>query len=626
MEISEPTTAPGLKRFMSWRRLPLAAQLVLLGIVVSLIWLLTARIAANRALYEEHAQNTALDQLHQAEVTGTRVLTHVTAMAAAHRAYLMTADRAFHERYEQGQRAFGADISGIQNLIIRDPRVHTDAEQLVTLIRNWDRQVSSALSDAAANGGWERLRDGTAGADSLLTGAVMLDTFRTVHQQMMRELREDVIQLQADTETAAALDEWESFLLRAGAVMVFALFLTILLRLVGRSLNQVVVAAEALDAGRYEDARLPNMHRAPNLEVARLARAFDRLAHSIQEREGQLQDDIEKLKELERLKADFVSTVSHELRTPLTSMRGALGLMLGGVGGELTPKGRDLLRIALTNTERLIRLINDILDIEKMDAGHVAIRRDRLRLRPVIEATLASLEGLSRDADVRLQMLEVADIEIFGDADRLTQVFTNLISNAVKFSPKQGAVEISATIERGTVRIGVRDHGAGIPPEFASRIFGRFQQAESAESRRTGGTGLGLSIAKAITELHTGRIGFQSSEGGGTEFYVELPVAPSPTDELDARPGVLIVEDDQSLRDVLCALLEPFARPLLRRLRENPRQRGLTRGSRAARAPGDDVTRHASRSSFDYFGVAELLGGTPNPERVIRPHVSTPRR
>jgi signal transduction histidine kinase len=396
----------------------------------------------------------------------------------------------------------------------------------------------------------------------VILGVAMTDEFRGVHTRMMRSLREDVIRLQAESETEAALDEWESFLLRAAAVAIFALLLTMLLRLVSRSLQQVVRAAQALDAGRYEDARLPNAHRAPNEEMASLARTFDRLAQSIEFREGQLQDDIEQLKELERLKADFVSTVSHELRTPLTSMRGALGLLLSGAGGDLSPKGRDLLRIALTNTDRLIRLINDILDIEKIDAGHVQIRRDRLRLRPIIESTVAGLEGLARDADVRLEVGDCVDVELFGDADRLTQVFTNLISNAVKFSPKGAAVELSGTLVEGTVCVSVRDHGPGIPPEFASRIFGRFQQAESAELRRSGGTGLGLSISKAITEMHAGRIGFQSAEGGGTEFFVELPVAPSPTGELDARPGVLIVEDDDTMRDVLSALLEPFSRPI----------------------------------------------------------------
>jgi len=559
VDFSEPATGPVLKRFRSWRRLPLTYQLILIGIIVGVTWVLTARLAADRVTEKQRDLNVLRDQLHQAEVSGARVLTDVMTMAAAHRGHVMTEEPRYLEKYEQGRRGFGIDIGGMQPIMAREPRVRADAERLIALVAKWDREIVGALGDRFRSQGTTR---GVPSQENLILDVALTDEFRAVHTQMMRSLREEVIRLEAESETEAALDEWESFLLRAAAVAIFALLLTMLLRLVSQSLQQVVRAAEALDAGRYEDARLPNAHRAPNQEMASLARTFDRLAHSIEQREGQLQDDIVQLKELERLKADFVSTVSHELRTPLTSMRGALGLLLSGAGGELSPKGRDLLRIALTNTDRLIRLINDILDIEKIDAGHVQMRRDRLRLRPIVESTMAGLEGLARDAEVRLEVGECADVEIFGDADRLTQVFTNLISNAVKFSPKGAAVELSGEIIDGSVRVGVRDHGPGIPPEFASRIFGRFQQAESAALRRSGGTGLGLSISKAITEMHAGRIGFQSAEGGGTEFYVELPVAPSPTGELDARPGVLIVEDDDSMRDVLCALLEPFSRPI----------------------------------------------------------------
>ncbi len=561
MDLSEPAVGPVPARVKSWRRLPLATQLILIGVVVGLTWLLTARLAADRVAEKQRALNELRDQLHQAEVSAARVLTDVTAMAAAHRGHLMTAQPRYLEQYEQARRTLGMDLGAMQSIMARNARIREDTERLRTLVDTWEREIDRALGVERQGGGSPRRGPSTT-QDTLLIGSTMLDEFRTVHAQMMRALREEVIRIDAEAETEAALDEWESFLLRAAAVAIFALLLAMLLRLVSQSLQQVVRAAEALDAGRYANARLPNAHRAPNEEMARLARTFDRLAHSIELREGQLQDDIVQLKELERLKADFVSTVSHELRTPLTSLRGALGLMLGGVGGEPTPKGRDLLRIALTNTDRLIRLINDILDIEKIEAGHVEIRRDRLRLVPLIEMTVAGLEGLARDAEVRLEIGGIADVELLGDADRLTQVFTNLISNAVKFSPKGAAVEISGTVIDGSVRVRVRDHGPGIPPEFASRIFGRFQQAESAESRRRGGTGLGLSISKAITEMHGGRIGFRGADGGGTEFYVEVPIAPHPTGAMDARPGVLIVEDDASMRDVLCALLEPFARPI----------------------------------------------------------------
>lgn len=230
-----------------------------------------------------------------------------------------------------------------------------------------------------------------------------------------------------------------------------------------------------------------------------------------------------RLTELERLKRDFVSTVSHELRTPLTSMRGALGLITGGTVGALPPKVDELLRIASTNTERLIRLVNDILDVEKIDAGHLEMRREAVSIAGVLTQTVAGLESLARDAAVTLRVAADADDAVVGDPDRLVQVFTNLVSNAIRHSPTGAAVEIATVRGPGIVRITVRDHGPGIPPEFAPRLFGRFEQAGAVEARPQGGTGLGLNIARSLVERHAGRIGYEDAPGGGTTFWVELP-------------------------------------------------------------------------------------------------------
>ena len=391
----------------------------------------------------------------------------------------------------------------------------------------------------------------------------MLDTARALHADILREIRGRALELEQQRETAQAEDELQSFLILAAAVLAFLFIGTLLLRFVARELARVISAAEALDAGEYERARLPEAHLASNREMVQLSTAFRRVAASIATREQQLQEDIERLQELERLKTDFVSTVSHELRTPLTSMRGALGLILGGKVGEIPGRGRELLTIAMNNTERLIRLINDMLDIEKMDAGHVTVRHDRVRIRPVVEASIAGIEGFARDADVRLELTTDDDAEIVCDTDRLVQVLTNLMSNAVKFSPKGAAVELRITRTGDTVTVGVRDHGPGISEEFRQRIFGRFQQDGGAESRQSGGTGLGLNIAKSIIELHAGRIGFEPAAGGGTLFWFSLPVATARVASPDdVRHCVLVVEDDPSMRNVLTAQLEAFARPV----------------------------------------------------------------
>lgn len=541
----------------------LAAQLAVIGTLVGSAWFVTARWATEVSQAEARARQERVDRLHLAEVAAMRMLASLTSMAAAHRGFIIEPSEDEALRYEGARRSFESDATIVAEQLAGDLGIARRLQRLRVSLALYDDEVARQDFELRRRAGYAAFAPGTQGNRRVQRGMELLDAMRAEHARVLRQVRERLTEVRAEVETEAARTEWEGFLIRAAAVAIFILVLTLLMRLLGRALTQVVTAAEALEGGRYEAARLPNFHKAPNYEIGRLALTFDRLAQSIATRERQLQDDIEKLKELERLKADFVSTVSHELRTPLTSMRGALGLLLGGAGGELSPKGRELLRIALTNTDRLIRLINDILDIEKIDAGHVQIRRDRLALRPLLETTLSGLDGYAREAGVTLSLGEVGDLELLGDSDRLIQVFTNLVSNAVKFTPKDGAVDVSAVEDGDNVRILVRDHGPGIPKEFASRIFGRFQQAGGAESRRSGGTGLGLSIAKAITEMHGGRIGFEApAEGEGTVFYVELPIAPPATSDADARPRVMIVEDDDSMRAVMSALIEPYAQPV----------------------------------------------------------------
>lgn len=561
MDLNEPLTGPaGTTRAPWWRRLSLTAQLASIGVLVAVAWFFTARLATEAQREETRRLAEQLDRIHLAEVATVRLQSSLNAMAAAQRGFVILAEEEQRTRYESAVRAFRSDMTVVQEQMRSDLAVQIRLQRIHSRAERYTSEVALPNFALAAAQGVRAFAPGTPGAARVKLGFTLMEEVRFEHALMLRDVRESSTQLEAEIELQAASDEWESFLIRAAAVAIFLLALTLIMRLLSRSLSQVVRAAEALDAGRYDEARLPNYLRAPNAEMSRLGLTFDRLAISIATRERQLQDDIEKLKELERLKADFVSTVSHELRTPLTSMRGALGLLLGGAGGDLSPKGRELLRIALTNTDRLIRLINDILDIEKMDAGHVQIRRDRLKLRPLLETTLAGLDGFAREAGVSLVLDDVPDIDLVGDSDRLIQVFTNLVSNAVKFSPKEQAVEVTARFEGDEfVKVCVRDHGPGIPAEFASRIFGRFQQAGGAASRRSGGTGLGLSIAKAITELHGGRIGFENAEGGGSVFGVELPVAPAPEGNEDERPVVLIVEDDDSMRTVMATLFEPYA-------------------------------------------------------------------
>lgn len=235
--------------------------------------------------------------------------------------------------------------------------------------------------------------------------------------------------------------------------------------------------------------------------------------------------DIQERKRVEQMKNDFVSVVSHELRTPLTSIRGSLGLIAGGVAGELPEKAQMLVEIAAKNCERLVRLINDILDVEKIESGTMGFRFAALELMPLVEQAVEVNRAYAEELGVELRIVEPVDgARVWADADRVLQVMTNLLSNAAKFSPRGETVEIAARRgEAGTLRVAVTDHGPGIPPEFQPLVFERFAQADSSSTRQKGGTGLGLSISKAIAERHGGRVSFESEPGVATTFTFELP-------------------------------------------------------------------------------------------------------
>ncbi|MCA9563450.1 MAG: response regulator, partial [Myxococcales bacterium] len=269
--------------------------------------------------------------------------------------------------------------------------------------------------------------------------------------------------------------------------------------------------------------------------------------------------DIGEQQQARRIQNEFVSIVSHELRTPLTSVQGTLKLCLAGAAGELPPRAANLLGVASNNCDRLIRLINDILDVQKIDADRMPFDRQSLDLRSVVLQTVESLRGFAESYGIEFG-LEVGDSAaiVVGDPDRLIQVLTNLVSNAIKHSPADSSVKITLTTRGDWFRLVVSDLGPGIPEEFRSRVFEKFAQADSSDTRRLGGTGLGLSIAKSLVERHDGRIGFECPDGGGTKFFVDLPRADSTEflADLSSVPRVLVCEDDRVASTRLKRLLE----------------------------------------------------------------------
>jgi signal transduction histidine kinase/DNA-binding response OmpR family regulator len=280
--------------------------------------------------------------------------------------------------------------------------------------------------------------------------------------------------------------------------------------------------------------------------------------------------DISRLREVDRMKEEFVSIVSHELRTPLTSIRGSIQLVVGDSGSVPDPEHRTLLQIALNNCERLVRIINDILDVSKIESGNLTLHKKAVNVAELVRQSLEVVQSPARNANVLLEAKLPADLRpVMVDQDRIIQALVNLLSNAVKFAPSGSTVTVTAVGSAQIVTITVSDQGEGIAPENLSRLFRKFQQVDSSSSRRKGGTGLGLAITKALVEQHGGRIVVDSELTKGTRFSFTLPTA-TPEEAASIAPvaanrdgsaslsvrRILIVDDDDDFRALMRAQLK----------------------------------------------------------------------
>ncbi|MBW4646116.1 MAG: response regulator [Goleter apudmare HA4340-LM2] len=278
--------------------------------------------------------------------------------------------------------------------------------------------------------------------------------------------------------------------------------------------------------------------------------------------------DITERKQIDRMKDEFVSVVSHELRTPLTSIYGSLGMLASGLLPADSESGKRLLQIATDSTDRLVRLINDILDIERIESGRVKMERETCNLTDLIKSAVNIMQPLADKAEVQLS-ISTLSTQLWADQDRIIQTLTNLLSNAIKFSTPNNTIWLTATKQGSEVLLTVKDTGRGIPSDKLDSIFECFQQVDSSDSRNHDGTGLGLAICKSIVQQHGGRIWVESTMGEGSNFYFTLPILEPPQSAELADPTtghsqlvthysplVLVCDDDLTIRNELQILLE----------------------------------------------------------------------
>lgn len=290
-----------------------------------------------------------------------------------------------------------------------------------------------------------------------------------------------------------------------------------------------------------------------------LQREVDRFRREATDRE----QDLQQRTEMDSVKDEFISTVSHELRTPLTSIRGALGLLSAGLMGKVDDKAANLLRIASTNTDRLVRLINDILDLERMNSGSAPLQPRACSMRDLVLQAVDTMGAMAENAQVRLEIVPEPGnplVMFDGDPDRIQQVLTNLLSNAIKFSPAGSAVRTRVETRPGELVMCVEDKGRGVPAAKLESIFERFHQVDPTDSRQKGGTGLGLAICRTIVQQHGGQIWAERNDTHtpgepGTTVCMRLPrteVSLPPKGPAGSSNGtILVVDDDPGVRHVV---------------------------------------------------------------------------
>ncbi len=397
------------------------------------------------------------------------------------------------ERYRKAYEAVGWDLAYLDLFDRRGERVRRDLEALGDLLV--DPEERRLRDRALVELRQYRAMIGLPGAEAAYAEVRgVVDRLAARTDRLLAGFVDESNRVQAQTRRAVGLALGVGLAIALGAAAFFALTLA-------RDLRRLATAAGEVADGLFAGA-LPIRRRD---EVGALARAFERMA--------------ERLGEIDRSKEEFFARVSHEFRTPLTAMREAASLLSEEVAGALDARQRRLVEIVRSSCERLLRLVDQILEISRRRARLRTLSRRPVALDPLVERALDSLRPQAEARRLDVTLAADGPVSVEGDEEELTQVIVNLVGNAIKFSPEGGRVEVRVGRREGGAEIEVRDSGPGIPGDDLAHVFDRFWQARGAE----GGSGLGLAIVKSIAEAHGGSVSARSEPGAGARFTVRLP-------------------------------------------------------------------------------------------------------